>query len=55
MQAVTAEFSGYAGRVARRSRIDSDRLPLTASPARIALPKAHFDRNNIPAISGTGH
>jgi hypothetical protein len=30
-------------------------LPPTASPARTALPTAHFDRNNIPAISGTGH
>ena len=29
--------------------------PSTASPARTALPTAHFDRNNIPAISGTGH
>src|SRR5208282_5147696 len=28
---------------------------LNASPARTALPTAHFDRNNIPAISGTGH
>ena len=28
---------------------------LNAGPARTALPTAHFDRNNIPAISGTGH
>src|ERR1700726_745965 len=27
----------------------------TASPARTALPAAHFDRNKIHAISGTGH
>jgi hypothetical protein len=27
----------------------------TASPARTALPTAHFDRNKIRAISGTGH
>src|SRR5271167_2789320 len=37
------------GCVARRSRIGSDRLPPRA------LPTAHFDRNNIPLISGTGH
>src|SRR6202011_4326175 len=27
----------------------------TASPARTALPAAHFDRNKIHTISGTGH
>src|ERR1700735_498037 len=27
-------------------------LPPTASPARTALPAAHFDRNKLPAISG---
>jgi hypothetical protein len=27
----------------------------TASPARTALPTAHFDRNKTHAISGTGH
>jgi hypothetical protein len=27
-------------------------LPPTASPARTALPTAHFDRNKIPAIFG---
>jgi hypothetical protein len=27
----------------------------TASPARTALPAAHFDRNKMHAISGTGH
>src|ERR1700731_1557800 len=43
------------GCVARRSRIDSDMLPPSASPARTALPAAHFDRNKIPRISGTGH
>jgi hypothetical protein len=43
------------GRVARRSRIDSDMLPPTASLARTALPTAHFDRNKIHVISGTGH
>jgi hypothetical protein len=29
--------------------------PSSASPARTALPVAHFDRNKIPRISGTGH
>src|SRR6202040_4309156 len=43
------------GCVARRSRIASDMLPPSASPARTALPAAHFDRNKIPRISGTGH
>jgi hypothetical protein len=28
--------------------------PSTASPARTALPAAHFDRNKTHAISGTG-
>ena len=42
-------------RLRDRSRIDLDLLPPAASPARTALPAAHFDRNNIPAISGTGH
>jgi hypothetical protein len=28
---------------------------LFASPARTTLPTAHFDRNKIHAISGTGH
>src|ERR1700724_229355 len=37
------------------SRIGSDMLPPSASPARTALPAAHFDRNKIPRISGTGH
>jgi hypothetical protein len=32
-----------------RSRIDLDMLPPRA------LPAAHFDRNKVPAISGTGH
>ena len=32
-----------------RSRIDSDMLPPHA------LPAAHFDRNKLPRISGTGH
>jgi hypothetical protein len=30
-------------------------LLMSASPARTALPMAHFDRNKIHAISGTGH
>jgi hypothetical protein len=38
-----------------RSRIGLDMLPPTASPARTALPAAHFDRNKIPRIAGTGH
>src|ERR1700693_108012 len=29
--------------------------PPSASPARTALPAAHFDRNKIPRISGTEH
>src|SRR5215469_309917 len=29
--------------------------PSTASPARTALPTAHFDRNERHVISGTGH
>jgi hypothetical protein len=29
--------------------------PSTASPARTALPAAHFDRNKLPLISGRGH
>ncbi len=29
--------------------------PSTASPARTALPAAHFDRNESHAIYGTGH
>jgi hypothetical protein len=29
--------------------------PSNASPARTALPAAHFDRNKTHAISGTGH
>jgi hypothetical protein len=37
------------GCVARRSRIGLDMLPPHA------LPAAHFDRNKIPRISGTGH
>ena len=39
-------------RLPDRSRIDSD-MPYASRLA--ALPTAHFDRNNIPAISGTGH
>ena len=37
-----------------RTKLGRD-APSTASPARTALPTAHFDRNKIPAISGTGH
>ena len=37
------------GCIARRSRNGSDMLPPSA------LPTVHFDRNKIPAISGTGH
>jgi hypothetical protein len=29
--------------------------PSSASPARTALPAAHFDHNKIPRVSGTGH
>jgi hypothetical protein len=29
--------------------------PPNASPARTALPAAHFDRNESHVISGTGH
>jgi hypothetical protein len=35
-------------------RIALDMRPLTASPARTALPAAHFDRNERHVISGTG-
>ena len=38
-----------------RLRIDPDMRPLTASPARTALPAAHFDRNESHVIYGTGH
>jgi hypothetical protein len=43
--------AGAGGCVARRFRY----APSTASPARTAWPAAHFDRNKIPPISGTGH
>ena len=36
--------------VARRLRIDLDMRPLTASPARTALPAAHFERNETQGI-----
>jgi hypothetical protein len=31
-------------------RIDSDMRPPTASPARTALPAAHFERNDVTSI-----
>src|SRR6516164_147441 len=37
---------------ARRLRINLDMRPLTASPARTALPAAHFDRNERYAYFG---
>ena len=40
------------GCVARRLRIDLDMRPPTASPARTALPAAHFDRNERYAYFG---
>ena len=43
------------GRGTRSLRIDLDTLVSTASPARTALLAAHFDRNKVHAISGTGH
>jgi hypothetical protein len=46
----------WAGvRVIRRLRIDSDMHPLTASPARTALPAAHFERNDVIIIPETAH
>ena len=45
------------GHVARRSRIDLEMLP--PRPVRLGRladdPAAHFDRNKLPLISGTGH
>ena len=38
--------------VARSSRIDLDMLVATASPARTALPAAHFERNERYAYFG---
>ena len=43
------------GCVARRLRIDLDVHPPTASPARTALPAAHFERNDIITICETAH
>ena len=38
-----------------RLRIDSDMLPPTASPARTALPAAHFDRNAAIPVTDLVH
>ena len=42
-------------RLRDRLRIDLDMRPLTASPARTALPAAHFERNDITIICETMH
>jgi hypothetical protein len=42
-------------RVARSSRIDSDMLVVTASPARTALKNSQLTCGERHAISGTGH
>ena len=42
-------------RVARSLRIDSDRLVVTASPARTALKNSQLTCGERDAISGTGH
>ena len=38
-----------------RLHIDLDMRPLTASPARTALPVAHFERNDVIIICETVH
>jgi hypothetical protein len=40
---------------ARRLQIHSDMRPLSASPARTALPAAHFERNHMPDTYETVH
>ena len=42
------------GCVAPQSRIDPD-MPSTASPARTALPAAHFDRNATTPVTDLVH
>jgi hypothetical protein len=42
-------------RLPDRLRIDLDMRPPTASPARTALPAAHFERNDITIICETVH
>ena len=41
--------------VAPQSRIDPDMLLPTASPARTALPAAHFDRNGTTPVTDLVH
>ena len=48
-------MKGAGGGVARRLRINLDMRPPIASPARTALPAAHFDRNESHVTYGTGH
>jgi hypothetical protein len=50
-----ASCGGASGCVARSLRIDSDMRPLSASPARTALPAAHFERNAVTIICETVH
>jgi hypothetical protein len=47
--------NGVGGCVARRLCIDLDMRPPTASPARTALPAAHFERNEVIIICETVH
>jgi hypothetical protein len=42
-------------RLPDRLRIDSDMRPPTASPARTALPTAHFERNDVTIICEAVH
>jgi hypothetical protein len=42
-------------RLPDRSRIHSDMLPPSASPARTALPAVHFERNDFTIICETVH
>jgi hypothetical protein len=53
--AVWHHCGGASGCVARRLRIDSDMRSLSASPARTALPAAHFERNAVTIICEMVH
>jgi hypothetical protein len=52
---VTDQFNGYQLQLPDRLHIDLDMRPLTASPARTALPVAHFERNDVIIICETVH
>ena len=47
--------NGPGGCVAPQSRIDPDMLLLRASPARTALPAAHFDRSATTPVTDLVH